>query len=173
MSMYDIDPGTKEHINVIVEIPKGSHNKYELDKDTGLIKLDRANYGAAGYPCEYGFVPRTLAEDGDALDVLLFATYPLHPGVLVEARPVAFMEMTDDGESDSKIIAVPAEDRRWDDVKDVTDLNQHTLKELKDFFENLKNLKGKSVTITIHGFKGRDEAEAAFEKACAAYDAKG
>ena len=169
MALYDIDPGTKESINVIVEIPKGSHNKYELDKDTGLIKLDRAHYGAASYPVEYGFVPRTLAEDGDALDVLLLSTYPLHPGVLVETRPVAFMEMTDDGEADGKIIGVPAEDRRWDDVNDVGDLNQHLLKELKDFFENLKNLKGKPVVVTVHGFKGKEEAVAAFEKACAAY----
>lgn len=170
--LHDIDPGNKDALNVIIEIPRGSHNKYEIDKETGLIKLDRANYGAASYPVEYGFVPRTLAEDGDALDVLLLATYPLFPGVLVETRPVAFMEMTDDGEPDGKIIGVPAEDRRWDDVKDLSDLNQHTLKELKDFFENLKNLKGKNVVVEVHGFKGREEACAQFEKACAAYNAK-
>lgn len=167
---HDIPAGTKEAINTIVEIPKGSHNKYELDKETGIIKLDRANYGAAAYPVEYGFVPQTLAEDGDALDVLLFTTYPLHPGVLVETRPVGLMEMTDDGEVDNKIIGVPAEDRRWDDVKDVTDLNQHTLKEIKDFFENLKNLKGKPVTVTIHGFKGVAEAHEAFERSRKMYE---
>lgn len=170
--LHDIPAGTKNEMNIIVEIPKGSHNKYEVDKDTGLIKLDRANYGAAAYPVEYGFVPQTLAEDGDALDALVFATFPLHPGVLVEGRPVGYMEMTDDGEPDSKVIVVPVNDRRWDDVKDVADLNQHTLRELKDFFENLKNLKGKAVTVTVHGFKGRAEAEAAFEQARAAYDAK-
>ena len=170
--LHDIDPGTKEVMNIIIEIPKGSHNKYEVDKDTGLIKLDRANYGAAAYPVEYGFVPKTLAEDGDALDALVFATFPLHPGVLVEGRPVGYMQMTDDGEPDSKVIVVPVNDRRWDDVKDIGDLNQHTLRELQDFFENLKNLKGKPVTVTIHGFSGKAEAQDAFEKACSAYNAK-
>src|SRR3989344_7221468 len=130
---HDISPGKKvpEEINVIVEIPKDSHNKYELDKETGLIKLDRANYNNAPYHCEYGFIPQTLAEDGDAADVLVLATYPLHPGILVNARPVGLMQMTDGGESDDKIICVPMNDIRWDDIKDVQDLNQHTLKEFK------------------------------------------
>lgn len=172
MSMYEIDPGTKEEMNVIIEIPKGSHNKYEFDKETGLIKLDRANYGAAAYPVEYGFIPQTLAEDGDAMDVLLFSTYPLYPGVLVTVRPVGLMKMVDGDEPDDKILCVPAEDRRWDDVKDVGDLNKHTLKEIKDFFENLKNLKGKPVTISINGFENKAAAEAAFEATRAAYDAK-
>jgi inorganic pyrophosphatase len=170
--LHDIAPGNKDEMNVIVEIPKGSQNKYEVDKETGLIKLDRANYGAAAYPVEYGFIPQTHADDGDALDVLLFATFPIHPGVLVTARPVGFMEMIDDGEADHKIIAVPVDDRRWDDVKDVSDLNQHTLRELKDFFENLKNLKGKEVTITINGFKGKEEAQSAFERAVQMYKDK-
>lgn len=167
--LRDIAPGTKEEMNVIVEIPKGSHNKYELDKETGLLMLDRANYGAAPYPVEYGFVPQTLAEDGDALDVVLFSTFPIYPGVLVAARPVGFMEMTDDGEADGKILAVPINDRRFDHIQDVTDLNPHTLSELKDFFENLKNLKGKPVTVTVHGFTGKSDALTAFDKACAAY----
>lgn len=170
--LHDIAPGNKDEMNVIVEIPKGSNNKYEIDKETGLIKLDRANYGAAAYPVEYGFVPQTLAEDGDALDVLLLSTYPIHPGVLVEIRPVGFMEMIDDGEVDSKIIGVPAKDRRWEDVKDVEDLNAHTLMELKDFFENLKNLKGKPVVVTVNGFKGKKEAQEAFERAVQMYKDK-
>ena len=82
-------------INVIIEIPKGSHNKYEIDKETGLIKLDRANYSAAAYPCEYAFAPQTYAEDGDAIDVLILSTFPIPPGILVKARPVAFMEMSE------------------------------------------------------------------------------
>lgn len=167
--LHDVEPGTKDEMNVIVEIPRGSHNKYELDKETGLIKLDRANYGAAAYPVEYGFIPQTLAEDGDAADILIFTTYPLHPGVLVNMRPVGLMEMTDDGESDNKILGVPVNDRRWDDVQDVVDLNQHTLREIKDFFENLKNLKGKPVTITVHGFKDKAAAQVEFEKVRASY----
>lgn len=161
--LHDIDPGTPDKINVIIETPKGSHNKYEIDKKTGVIKLDRANYGAAPYPFEYGFVPQTHWEDGDALDVMLLSSFPLYPGILVSARPIALMEMTDSGDPDSKIIAVPVDDRRWDDVQDLKDLNQHSLKEYKNFFETLKVLKEKPAVVTVHGFKGKTEAIAAFE----------
>ena len=157
---HDISIGENapEEFNCIIEIPKGSHNKYEIDKETGLIKLDRANYGAAAYPFDYGFVPQTLWEDGDALDVVLLTTYPLNPGILVNARPVALMEVTDSGESENKIIAVPVDDRRWDDVKELSDLNKHMLKEFKDFFENIKNLKAKPAVVTIHDYKEKAEA---------------
>lgn len=166
---HDIPAGSKDEMNVIVEIPKGSSNKYEIDKETGLIMLDRANYGPTPYPVEYGFIPQTLAEDGDAADALVFATFPIHPGILVKMRPVALMEMTDAGETDNKIIGVPVDDHRWDDVKDVGDLNKHSLKEIKLFFETIKQLKGKPAVVTVHGFKGRADAEAAFEKARQAY----
>lgn len=171
---HDVSVGDKipNEINTIIEIPRGSHNKYEIDKETGLIRLDRANYNSSPYPCEYGFVPQTLWEDGDAVDVLLLATYPIHPGILVNTRPVAIMEMTDDGESDSKIICVPVDDRRWDDVKDLQDLNQHTLKEFKLFFETIKLLKGKPVEVTVHGFKGRTEALEAIKKSMELYKEK-
>lgn len=119
---------TPNIINVIVEIPDGSNNKYEIDKETGLIALDRANYSSAPYPFDYGFVPQTLWEDNDPLDVVILTTFPLHPGILVRVRPVAVMEMIDDGESDYKIIGVPEEDRRWEDVQDIGDLNKHKLK---------------------------------------------
>jgi inorganic pyrophosphatase len=170
--VHDIDPGTKDSMNVIIEIPKGSHNKYEIDEATGLIKLDRANYGPTPYPVEYGFIPQTLAEDGDAMDVLLFATYPIQPGILVEMRPVALMEMTDDGEPDNKIIGVPVEDRRWEDVQDLKDLNKHTLKEIRHFFETIKQLKGKPIVVTIHGFKDKASAQAEFEKSRKLYQEK-
>jgi len=171
---HDIAPGENfpEDINVIVEIPKGSHNKYELDKETGLIKLDRANYNASPYPVEYGYVPQTLWDDGDAIDVLLLATYPIHPGVLVNARPVALMEMTDDDESDWKIIAVPNSDYRWDETKDLEDLNPHLLKELQHFFENGKKLKKKPASVSIDGFKGKSEAQAALHKSLKIYKEK-
>jgi inorganic pyrophosphatase len=163
---HDITVGKNapEEVNCIIEIPKGSHNKYEIDKETGLIKLDRANYNGAPYPAEYGFIPQTLWEDGDAIDVLLLATYPIVSGILVNVRPVALMEMTDDGESDYKIIAVPVDDIRWNDVKDLSDLNQHALKEFKLFFETIKLLKGKPVEVTVHGFKGKNEAIEAIKK---------
>ena len=161
-----------EEVNVIIEIPKGSHNKYEIDKETGLIKLDRANYNSTPYPFEYGFIPQTLWEDGDAVDVLLLATYPIHPGILVNARPVALMKMTDGGESDDKIICVPVDDMRWDDVNDLTDLNKHLLKEFKNFFESIKLLKNKPIQVTVHGFKGKAEAYKAVKKSIALYREK-
>jgi inorganic pyrophosphatase len=159
---HDIEPGEADAMNVIIETPKGSHNKYEIDKKTGLIKLDRANYNSAPYPFDYGFVPQTYWEDGDALDVMVLSTFPLFPGALVSVRPVALMEMTDDGDSDHKIVGVPVDDRRWDDVKDVNDLNAHGLKEYKNFFETLKMLKSQPAVVTVHGFKPASDATAAF-----------
>jgi inorganic pyrophosphatase len=145
-------------INVIVEIPKGSKNKYEIDKENGLIKLDRAMKSAQDYPFDYGFVPQSLWDDGDALDVVLLTTYPLYPGILVEARPVAVMRMIDGGEGDDKIIAVPKNDPRWEEVKDLSDLNKHTIKEIQHFFETYKTIDGKKVEIT-----GVDDRAAAYE----------
>lgn len=169
---HDIEAGSAEEMNVIVEIPNGSSNKYELDKDTGLIKLDRVNYGPTHYPTNYGFIPQTLWEDGDAIDVLVLSTYPLHPGILLEIRPVGLMKMTDDGESDDKIIGVPAKDQRWDNVKDVSDLNQHQLKEIKLFFETIKTLKGKPVEVTVHEFQNAESAKQAFEHSRKLYKEK-
>jgi inorganic pyrophosphatase len=148
---HDIPIGKNvpEEFNCIIEIPKGSYNKYEIDKETGMIALDRANYSYAPYPFDYGFVPQTLWDDGDALDVLVLTTFPLNPGILVRVRPVAVMDMTDSGESDYKIIAVPVDDKRWEDIKDLSDLNKHSLKEFTHFFETYKQLKGKPVVVTI------------------------
>lgn len=167
---HDIPHGTKEELNVIIEIPKGSSNKYEIDKETGLIKLDRANYSSAPYPVEYGFVPQTLWDDGDALDVLILATFPIPTGILVVARPVAVLEMIDAGESDYKVIAVPVKDKRWEDVQDLQDINKHTLKEIQHFFETYKVLKGKTdETVVINGIKGKSEALKAVEKSILQY----
>lgn len=136
-----------ETINVIVEIQKGSKNKYEFDKDTGLIKLDRVMFTGQDYPFDYGFIPNTLWHDGDPIDVVLLTTYPLLPGILVEARPLAMMDMIDSGEGDVKIIAVPTSDPRWKDVKDLGDINAHTLKEIEHFFTSYKALQNKVCTI--------------------------
>ena len=143
-------------INVIIEIPKNSPNKYEIDKETGLISLDRANYSSAPYPFDYGFVPQTLWEDNDPLDVVVLTTFPLHPGILVKSRPVAVMEMIDDGESDYKIIAVPVDDKRWDDTHDLADLNKHMVKEFVHFFETYKELKkGQKDIVKIPKISGK------------------
>lgn len=157
-------------VNMIVEIPNGSKNKYEIDKETGLIKLDRAMKSAQDYPFDYGFVPQTLWDDGDALDVVLLATYPLYPGILVEARPVAVMHMIDGGDGDDKVIAVPKNDPRWEDVKDLADVNKHTIKEIQHFFETYKTIDGKSVQIT--GVEGREAAYEAVKKGLQMYQDK-
>lgn len=167
---HDIDPGTKDDMNVIVEIPRGSKNKYEIDKETGLIALDRAMHTAQDYPFDYGFVPKTLWEDNDALDVLILTTYPLAPGILVRVRPVAVMEMIDDGESDNKVIGVPINDPRWDEVQDLKDINKHTLKEIEHFFSTYKKVQNKEVEVK--GFKDKSSAQADFEKSLKLYQEK-
>src|SRR3989344_4886079 len=147
--LHDISAGDSvpETITMIVEIPRGSKNKYEIDKKTGLIKLDRAMNTSQDYPFDYGFVPQTLRDDGDALDVVLLTTYPLAPGILVEARPVGIMTMVDGGESDDKIIAVPKSDPRFTHVKDITDLQEHQCREMKHFFETYKIIEDEKVTV--------------------------
>lgn len=169
---HDISLGKNvpNEFNVIVEIPKNSNNKYEIDKETGLIALDRANYSSAPYPFDYGFAPQTLWEDGDPLDVVVLTTWPLLPGILVNVRPVAVMEMIDDGESDFKVIAVPVSDKRWDDVQDLGDINKHSLKEFQHFFETYKVLKGG--VVTIPKISGKKEAMEAVEKSIKLYSEK-
>ena len=171
---HDVPRGNNvpEELNCIIEIPKGSPNKYEIDKETGLIALDRANYSSAPYPFDYGFVPQTLWDDGDALDIVIPSTFPLATGILVRVRPVAVMEMIDDGESDYKVIAVPVDDRRWDDVTDLEHLNKHNVKEWVHFFETYKELKEKDVVVTIKDIKGRDAAIEAINKSIRLYEEK-
>ena len=158
--LHDIDPGTADKINVIIEIPKGSKNKYEIDKKTGLIALDRVSHTSQDFPFDYGFIPQTLWHDGDPVDVVVLTTYPLYPGILVRVRPVAIMGMLDSGEADDKIIAVPVDDPRWNDVKDLKDLNAHTLKEIEHFYSTYKKLQNKEVVIK--DFAGKAKAEEAF-----------
>ncbi len=153
--LHDISAGEKspEIINVIIEIPKGSKNKYEIDKETGLISLDRVMHTAQDYPFDYGFMPQSHWEDGDPLDVVVLTTYPLAPGILVKVRPVAIVNMIDDGDSDAKIIAVPEKDPRFNDVQDLKDVNPHTIKEIEHFFLTYKNIQNKKVSINSVGDK--------------------
>ena len=167
---HDIDPGTSDEINCIIEIPRGSKNKYEIDKKTGLISLDRAMHTSQDYPFDYGFVPQTLWDDNDAVDVIVLTTYPLLPGILVKVRPVGIMNMIDGGEADDKIISVPVDDPRWTEVKDLEDINKHTLKEIKHFLLTYKNLQDKVVEIS--GFKGKEVAKEAFERGLKLYKEK-
>jgi inorganic pyrophosphatase len=143
-----------DSINVIIEIQKGSKNKYEIDKETGLIKLDRAMKTSQDYPFDYGFVPQSLWEDNDPLDIVLLTTSPLVPGILVEARPIAVMRVVDCGEGDDKIIAVPKSDPRFDEIEDLADINKHVMKEIQHFFETYKTIDdGKEVVVK--GIEGR------------------
>ena len=167
---HDINPGEPKLINVIIEIGKGSKNKYEIDKETGLIALDRVSHTAQDFPFDYGFVPQTLWDDGDALDVIVLTTYPLNSGILVRVRPVALMNMIDGGDADDKVIAVPLEDPRWNEVKDLPDVNKHTIKEIEHFYSTYKKLQNKEVKVL--GFKDREEAEKAFERGKKLYQEK-
>ncbi len=171
---HDVPRGKNapNEVNVIIEIPKGSYNKYEIDKETGLIALDRVNYSSAPYPFDYGYVPQTLWDDGDALDVIVLTTYPLNVGIQVAVRPVGIMEMIDSGDSDYKVIAVPANDKRFDHVQDIADVNPHSLKEFSHFWETYKILKGKGDVVTVNAVKGKAEAMAAVEKSIEMYNEK-
>lgn len=165
--LHDIPAGTADVMNVIVEIPKFSKNKYEIDKETGMIALDRVMHTAQDYPFDYGFVPQTLFDDGDALDVVLLTTHPLMSGILVKARPVAIMEMVDGGDRDDKIVAVPVDDPRFAEVQNLTDLNKHFIKEMVHFFETYKKIQNKEVSVGE--WHGKDAAREAFTKSVELY----
>ena len=166
--LHEVPSCTKEAMNVIIEIPKFSKNKYEIDKETGLIALDRVMHTAQDYPFDYGFVPQTLFDDGDALDVVVLTTYPLAPGILVKARPVAIMEMTDGGDRDDKVIAVPVDDPRFEEINDLSDLNKHFIKEATHFFETYKKVQNKEVSVGQ--WHGKEVAMQAFEKSRKMYE---
>jgi inorganic pyrophosphatase len=123
------------------------------------------------YPFDYGFAPQTLWDDGDALDVVVLTTYPLHPGILLTVRPVGIMHMNDCGDSDDKVIAVPAKDPRWDEVLDLGDINKHTIKEMQHFFETYKTIEDGKVVV-IGGFEGKEQAIEAVVKSIELYQNK-
>jgi inorganic pyrophosphatase len=127
-------------IEAVIEIPMGTQNKYEVDKEKNRIKLNRVLYSKMTYPAEYGFIEKTLAEDGDPLDILVLATTQTFPGCIVDARVVGYLDMYDSGERDQKIIAVVDADPRFDDINDISDIKSLQLREIKLFFENYKIL---------------------------------
>lgn len=147
--------GEMEKFNVVVEIPKGSQDKYEYDEKLNVIKLDRVLYGSQRFPFNYGFVPETRALDGDHADVALLSTNPLIAGCVVVARAIGFIEMVDSGEVDNKIVAVPVVDPRFADINSLEDLPEHLLKEFQNFLETYKVLQGKKVEIKGFGNKER------------------
>ncbi len=139
-------------IDVVIEIPKFSSNKYEFNAMTGQMHLDRVLYGANFYPGEYGFVQQTLDFDGDPLDIIVVSTYPTFPGCHVAVKIVGALDMIDNGEGDTKLIGVVANDPRFDQLNDITDLSNHTKLEIKDFFENYKNLQVNSNHVEVGNF---------------------
>jgi inorganic pyrophosphatase len=154
-------------ITAIVEIPKGSRNKYEMDHETGEIWLDRTLFTATRYPADYGFVPHTLAEDGDPLDVLVLGAEPTFPGCRILVRPIGVFLMEDQGDPDHKIIGVPAGDPRWEDARDIDDLDVHLRRELEHFFAVYKELEDKKTAVL--GWRGIDEARHIIAAAYAAH----
>ncbi|KAI8032572.1 Soluble inorganic pyrophosphatase [Camellia lanceoleosa] len=143
----EIGPGAPAVFNCVVEIGKGSKVKYELDKTSGLIKVDRVLYSSVVYPHNYGFIPRTICEDSDPMDVLVLMQEPVLPGSFLRARAIGLMPMIDQGENDDKIIAVCADDPEFRHYKDIKDLPPHRLAEIRRFFEDYKKNENKSVAV--------------------------
>ena len=158
--------------DVVIEIPKGSHNKYEVDHETGRVYLDRVLFTSFVYPTDYGFFENTLGDDGDPLDALILLEYPVFPGVGVKVRPVAVLNMSDEAGGDAKIIAVPYKDPRWQHIQDVNDIPEQTRKEIEHFFARYKDLEpGKFVNI--EGWGDAAEADSLVQKAIAKLAAEG
>jgi inorganic pyrophosphatase len=146
---HDVTPGSKlpQEFNTVVEIPFGSSVKYELDKTSGLIKLDRILYSAVYYPANYGFIPQTLAEDDDPLDVLVLCQEPVVPLTIIHARAIGLMTMIDSGKKDHKIIAIATEDPEFNAYREAAEMPPHRLIMLRRFFQDYKQLEGKSVEV--------------------------
>ncbi|HSC52810.1 MAG TPA: inorganic diphosphatase [Phnomibacter sp.] len=141
------------NVNAIVEIPQGSRAKYEIDKDSGLLKLDRVIYSSFYYPTNYGFIPRTLGDDKDPLDILVLSSISVQPLCIVEAKVIGVMQMIDGGDGDDKIIAVAANDMSVNHINNIEELPPHFFKELRQFFEDYKKLEHKSVKVEALGDK--------------------
>ena len=155
-----------------IEIPQGSRNKYEVDHETGRVKLDRYLYTSMQYPADYGFIEDTLGNDGDPLDVLVLLPEPLFPGVLIDIRPIGMFQMEDEAGGDDKVLAVPAGDHRWDSYTDISDVDQFMLDSIEHFFNRYKDLEpGKYVKGS--SWAGREAAEAEINASIERFKAEG
>lgn len=169
MKLYDLDPGpdVPELVRVIIEIPKNSSNKYEYDGNLDVFRLDRALYSPLHYPGDYGFIPGTLAEDNDPLDIIVLVDEPSFTGCLMEARPVGVLNMVDQKESDKKILAVPNRNPRFDSIHTTDQVFPHTLREVEYFFSIYKELQG--TKTHIDGWAGPREARRVIMESRQAY----
>lgn len=154
---------TEAIVTVVVEIPKGSRNKYEMNKETGRIHLDRMLYSAVHYPSDYGFIENTMGGDGDPLDALVLVSEPTFPGCVIEARAVGVFRMSDDKGEDEKILTVPITDPYWDQIHTLDQVPPHLLREIEHFFTIYKDLEGKSVDIK--GWEDHESARGLIEQA--------
>jgi inorganic pyrophosphatase len=168
----DVSPGTNlpSVVNAIVEIPKGRRNKFEVDKKTGLIRLDRYLYSSSHYPGDYGFIPQTLAEDGDALDVLVMVNEPTFSGCLIETRVIGLFRMKDRGVNDFKILGVPNTDPLFAEYQNLRDAPSHFLREVEHFFATYKQLEG--ITIETMGWATAQDAIAEVKASVERFAAK-
>lgn len=144
-------------VEAVIEIPMGTKNKYEIDKAKGRIKLDRVLYSEMTYPAEYGYIENTLAEDNDPLDILVLASTKTFPGCIVDARVIGYLDMIDNDEKDHKIIAVMDKDPRFEDIHSIKDVNKHTLREIRHFFQTYKDLQ-QNKKVEVYNFHSQDEA---------------
>ena len=169
---HDVSPGDQvpEIVTAVIEIPRGCIVKYELDKVTGMIRVDRVLFSAVHYPANYGFIPQTYCEDNDPLDILVLGQATVVPLSLMRARPIGLMRMTDHGQPDDKIIAVHVDDPEVSDIYSLEQLQQHKLRELRRFFEDYKQLEGKEVHV--HDFLDPAEARAVVRKDLELYNQK-
>ena len=171
MVEHELGPGTKtpDEVYVLVEVPRGSQNKYEYNHDLGVIMLDRVLYSPVHYPADYGHIPGTHCEDGDPLDVLVLVTEPTFPGCVICARPIAVMEMEDEKGLDDKVLAVPTDDPRFDQFRDIADVPPHILREIAHFFEIYKALEPNKWT-KVRKWYDAAEARKRVLEAIALYD---
>jgi inorganic pyrophosphatase len=157
LSRVQIGDRAPEIVNAIVEIPKGSSNKYEYDEARDVIRLDRVLFSPVYYPAEYGFIPETRSPDGDHLDILVLISQPTFPGCVLEVAPVGILDMMDEAGRDWKIIGIATGDTRMASIQTIEQVNEHMRREIVHFFETYKDLEGKRVTVA--GWRGRDEAQ--------------
>lgn len=171
-NLIELGAGAKapDVVNAVIEVPFGSSNKYEYDAELGVFRLDRVLYSPLHYPGDYGFVPNTLADDGDPVDILVLMTRPTYPGIVVRARPLGFLEMSDEKGRDQKVLAVPVDDPRYDSNRHLDTISQHRLREIEHFFTIYKELEGKHTHVD--DWHGMDETHDLIRSTMAAFEAR-